>query len=182
MVFSPTPIQGAWVIDPTPHQDVRGRFMRAWCAREFAAQGIVFTPVQANMSHSVRAGTVRGLHLQIAPDLEAKLVRCTRGAVYDVLADLRPESPTRGQWFGVELNADNARMLYIPPLCAHGYQTLVDDAETYYLTSAFYAPAACTGLRFDDPSLKIDWPLPISDVSEQDKRWPVLRTWDTGGR
>ena len=148
--------------------------MRAWCVNEFADHGIAFSPLQANMGFSRLAGTVRGMHYQAAPHEEAKLVRCTRGTVFDVLVDLRPESATRGRWFGTTLSADNARMLYLPPGCAHGYQTLEDGSEIYYLTSAVYAPDAVRGLRFDDPTVGIQWPLPPRGVSEQDMRWPLL--------
>jgi dTDP-4-dehydrorhamnose 3,5-epimerase len=172
--FTESPISGAWTIDPTPHVDERGRFWRAWCAEEFAAHGIAFTPVQGNMGSSHRAGTLRGLHFQAAPHPEAKLVRCTRGAVFDVLVDVRPGSRTYGCWFGADLTAENGRMLYVPPLCAHGYQTLEDDAEIYYLASAAYAPQAVRGLRFDDPTVAIRWPLPPTAVSEQDRGWPLL--------
>jgi len=172
--FTETPIAGAWVIDPTAHADERGRFFRAWCRDEFTARGIDFTPLQANMGASVRAGTLRGLHYQVAPHLEAKLMRCTKGRVFDVLVDLRPGSTTYGRWHGVELSAENGRMLYIPPLCAHGYQTLEDAAEIYYLTSAVYAPDAARGLRYDDPTVGIKWPLPAQAVSAQDQRWPYL--------
>lgn len=174
MRFTETPIAGAWVVDPSPHSDERGRFMRAWCADEFRDHGIDFAPTQANMGASVRAGTIRGLHYQVAPHLEAKLMRSTRGRVFDVLVDLRPGSATWGRWHGVELSADNGRMLYIPPLCAHGYQTLEDEAEIYYLTSAAYAPDAVRGLRYDDPTVAIRWPLPAQAVSQQDLRWPFL--------
>jgi dTDP-4-dehydrorhamnose 3,5-epimerase len=143
MRFTKADLDGAWVIDPDPHEDDRGRFMRAWCAREFAEYGLDFMPVQANMGFSVRKGTVRGLHYQVAPALEAKLVRCTRGAIFDVVLDLRPESPSYGEWYGAELSADNGRMLYVPEECAHGLQTLEDDAEIYYLASSVYAPGAC---------------------------------------
>jgi dTDP-4-dehydrorhamnose 3,5-epimerase len=173
MRFIATDIPGAWEIHPQPHGDERGRFLRAWCSREMAEQGIDFTPVQANMGFSRQKGTVRGMHLQTAPALEAKLVRCTRGAIFDVVLDLRPDSPTHGQWYGVELSADNARMLYVPELCAHGYQTLTDDAEMHYLTSAFYAPDAATGVRHDDPAFAVAWPLPITVISDQDRNWPL---------
>ena len=122
MRFMETGIVGAKVIDPTPYQDDRGRFLRAWCAREFAEHGLDFLPVQANLGFSNTRGTVRGMHFQETPAIEAKLVRCIRGAIFDVLIDLRPESPSYGKWFGVELSAENARMLYVPPNCAHGYQ------------------------------------------------------------
>lgn len=148
--------------------------MRAWCAQEFRDHAIEFVPVQSNMGHSRRSGTLRGLHYQVAPHLEAKLVRCTRGSVFDVLVDLRTESPTFGQWFGAELSADNGRMLFVPPSCAHGYQTLEDDTEILYMTSAFFAPDASRGLRYDDPTVAIQWPLPPSSVSRQDSGWPRL--------
>jgi dTDP-4-dehydrorhamnose 3,5-epimerase len=173
--FTPCEVPGAWVIDPTPHADGRGRFFRAWCAEEFAAHGIHFVPVQANLGSGIRAGTVRGLHYQVEPHAEAKLMRCVRGAVFDVLVDLRPGSATWGRWVGVELSAANGRMLYVPPLCAHGYQTLAPESDIYYLTSAVYAPGAVRGFKYDDPTLAIRWPLPPTAVSEQDAAWPTLQ-------
>lgn len=173
MRFTQTEIPGAWVIDPTPHEDDRGRFFRAWCAQEFAEHGINFAPVQANMGFSTRKGTVRGMHFQVAPALEAKLVRCTRGAMFDVVLDVRPDSKTCGKWYGVELTADNARMLYLPEGCAHGYQTLEDRTEMHYMASHIYAPNAARGARFDDPAFQIHWPLPVSAISEQDRNWPL---------
>jgi dTDP-4-dehydrorhamnose 3,5-epimerase len=170
-----TRVAGAWAIDPSPHLDDRGRFMRAWCAREFEEQGNRFSPVQANMQFSPRRGTIRGLHLQVAPALEAKLVRCTRGAIFDVGVDLRPASPSFGEWCGVELTAENGRMLYVPEHCAHGFQSIEDDSEVMYLTSAFYAPESCRGARFDDPAFGIPWPLPPSAISAQDRNWPLMR-------
>jgi len=172
--FTKTDVHGVWVIDPQPIEDARGRFMRAWCAREFAQCGIEFVPVQANMGLSKARGTVRGMHFQQPPDLEAKLVRCTRGAMFDVALDLRPESPTHRQWFGVELTAANGRMLYLPEQCAHGYQTLEDDTEMYYMASAAYAPASARGVRHNDPAFGIKWPLPATIVSEQDLKWPLI--------
>ena len=174
MQFTESAIAGAWIVDPAPHADERGRFFRAWCTDEFAAQGITFVPVQSNIGTSHRAGTLRGMHYQVAPHLEAKLMRCTSGAVFDVLVDLRPGSPTYGRWVGAELTAENGRMLFIPPLCAHGYQTLTDGAEIYYLTSARYAADAVRGLRFDDPTVGIQWPLTPVAVSDQDSRWGTL--------
>lgn len=174
MNFIETGIPGAWVIDPAPHQDERGRFLRAWCTREFSEVGLNFNPVQANMGFSVSKGTLRGMHYQRVPDLEAKLIRCTRGAMFDVVLDLRPESPTYRKWYGVELSADNARMLYVPEHCAHGYQTLEPNTEMYYMTSAFYSPDAATGVRFDDPAFAIDWPLTPTAISEQDRNWPLV--------
>jgi dTDP-4-dehydrorhamnose 3,5-epimerase len=176
MHFSETDIAGAVVVDPAPHEDERGRFMRAWCAKEFEQHGIHFTPVQANMGYSVCQGTVRGMHFQQALAAEAKLVRCTRGAMFDVVVDLRPASPTYGKWHGVELTEQNGRMLYVPELCAHGYQTLEDNVEMYYMASAFFTPGVCRGVRFDDPQLGIAWPLPPVKVSEQDRAWPLLES------
>jgi dTDP-4-dehydrorhamnose 3,5-epimerase len=173
MRFTATDLVGARLIDPSPHEDDRGRFMRAWCARQFAEQGLDFVPVQANMGFSVRKGTVRGMHFQEAPAVEAKLVRCTKGAIFDVVLDLRPESPSYGKWYGAELSAVNGRMLYVPEQCAHGYQTLEDDTEIYYLTSAFYTPSAVQGRRFNDPAYNIQWPLEATVVSEQDLTWPL---------
>lgn len=173
MHFTKTGVLGAMVIDPAPHADTRGRFMRAWCLREFADQGIVFNPVQANMGFSTKRGTLRGMHFQASPASEAKLVRCTRGTMFEVVLDLRPDSPTYRAWHGVELSGDNGRMLYFPEGCAHGYQTLEADTEMLYMTSAFYAPAAVRGARFDDPAFGIAWPLAVSDISEQDRNWPL---------
>ncbi len=174
MRFTETDIVGARVIDPAPHADERGRFMRAWCAREFADHGLDFVPVQANMGFSVRKGTVRGMHFQEAPALEAKLVRCTRGAIFDVVLDLRAESLTYGKWYGIELSAENGRMLYVPEHCAHGYQTLDECTEMYYMTSGFYTPSAVRGVRFDDPAFSIQWPLEATVVSDQDRSWPLV--------
>jgi dTDP-4-dehydrorhamnose 3,5-epimerase len=167
-------IAGARVIDPITHQDDRGRFMRVWCSREFAEQGINFVPVQANMGFSVREGTVRGMHYQTEPALEAKLVRCTRGAMFDVVLDLRTASPSYGKWYGIELSAKNGRMLYVPEHCGHGYQTLEECTEMYYMTSEFYMPSALRGVRFDDPAFGIQWPLAATVVSEQDRTWPLV--------
>jgi dTDP-4-dehydrorhamnose 3,5-epimerase len=174
MQFEPCNVNGAWAISPTPHSDERGRFMRSWCSREFADHGIDFKPLQANMGLSAVKGTLRGLHYQVAPALEAKLVRCTRGSVFDVVVDLRPASPSYLEWFGTTLSADNGKMLYIPEQCAHGCLSLEDDSEIYYLTSAVYAPDCARGARFDDPSLGIRWPIPISVTSEQDRSWALI--------
>jgi dTDP-4-dehydrorhamnose 3,5-epimerase len=174
MYFTDTRVAGAWIIEPNPHQDERGRFMRAWCMREFEERGIQFTPVQANMQFSPRKGTVRGLHLQVAPAPEAKLVRCTRGAIFDAVVDLRPASPSFGEWCSAELTAENGRMLYVPEHCAHGFQSIDENSEAMYLTSAFYTPEACRGARFDDPAFRIPWPLPVSAISDQDRNWPLM--------
>ena len=175
MRFSETAIKGVWVIDPDFREDDRGRFFRAWCLREFAEHGINFVPVQANMGYSLRKGTVRGMHYQVEPAVEAKLVRCTRGAMFDVALDLRTDSATYGQWFGTELSAENGRMLYVPELCGHGYQSLEDRTEMHYMTSQYYAPGSARGARFDDPAFSIEWPLSVSAVSEQDRNWPLVK-------
>lgn len=174
MRFTEAGIAGAMLIEPAPHKDDRGRFMRAWCTREFSEHGLDFLPVQANMGFSLRKGTVRGMHFQQEPAPEAKLVRCTRGAMFDVVIDLRQESPSYGKWYGAELTAENGRMLYVPERCAHGYQTLEDSTEMYYMTSQFYAPEAACGVRFDDPAFGIQWPLEPTAISEQDRNWPLM--------
>ena len=174
MHFILTPIRNAYLIDPSPHLDERGRFMRAWCTREFTDNGLDFAPLQANMGLSKYKGTLRGMHFQVAPALEAKLVRCTKGSMFDVVLDLRPESATYGQSYGAELSAENGRMLFLPEGCAHGYQTLEDDTEMYYMTSAFYAPDAAHGVRFDDPAFQIQWPLAPTFISEQDRNWSLV--------
>jgi len=171
MRFTRLDIAGAVVIDPTPHQDERGRFMRAWCLSEFAENGINFIPLQANLGLSIHRGTVRGMHFQVEPALEAKLVRCTGGSMFDVVLDVRPASPTYGQWYGAELSAENGRMLFLPEGCAHGYQTLDDNTEMYYMASTVYTPSAAHGIRYDDPAFGIRWPLPVSSISEQDRNW-----------
>lgn len=174
MHFRETELAGAWVIDPAPHTDDRGRFMRAWCAREFAEHNVDFTPVQANMGFSARKGTIRGMHFQEAPALEAKLVRCTRGFAFDVVIDLRPGSPSFRKWLSVELSAENGRMLFVPQHCAHGFQALEDCTEVYYMASEYYAPGSVRGVRFDDPAFDIRWPLPATAVSDQDRSWPLV--------
>ncbi len=174
MRFTATPIAGVWVIDPDFRGDERGRFFRAWCSKELADHGIEFLPLQANMGFSLLKGTLRGMHFQVEPALEAKLVRCTRGAMFDVALDLRPGSSTWGQWFGTQLSEENGRMLFLPEHCGHGYQTLEDRTEMHYMTSQVYTPSACRGARFDDPAFGIRWPLPATAVSDQDRNWPLM--------
>ena len=169
MRFTPTAIEGVFVIEPEPIEDGRGFFARAWCEEELAEQGLEAGFVQANLSFNEHKGTLRGLHYQVPPHAEAKLVRCTRGAICDVALDLRPHSPTYKQWEGVELSASNRRMLYVPEGCAHGYETLAADTEVYYSVSAFYAPEAERGVRYDDPAFGIEWPLPVQVISEKDR-------------
>lgn len=172
--FTKTDVAGAAVVEPVLRHDNRGFFARGWCKDEFAGQGLHFVPVQANFGFSARKGTLRGMHYQVEPFLEAKLIYCTRGAIFDVVVDLRPESPSYRMWYGVELRADAHNMLYVPERCGHGYQTLEDDTEMLYLTSQYYTPAAAHGVRFDDPAFGIKWPLTPRAMSEQDLNWPLL--------
>lgn len=172
MKFIPTKIAGAYLIDIERRQDARGFFGRAWCEHEFAAHGLSTRIAQVNTTISVSAGTLRGMHYQLAPHAEVKVMRCQRGAVYDVIVDLRPQSATYLQWVGAELTAENATMLYAPENCAHGYVTLCDDTELSYFTSQFYAPDAARGVRYNDPLFDIYWPREIRIVSEQDRSWP----------
>lgn len=175
MIFRETTLADAWLIDLEWRGDERGGFARTMDAQEFAARGMDGVYVQQNASVSLKAGTVRGLHFQRPPHAEAKLVRCLRGRILDVIVDLRRESPSYMRHEGFELSAENGRMLYVPKGFAHGFQTLVDDVEVSYLVSAFYAPAAEGGLRYDDPRLAIDWPLPVTVISPKDVGWPLLR-------
>jgi dTDP-4-dehydrorhamnose 3,5-epimerase len=174
MIFRQTQLADAWLIEPELRGDERGSFARTMCRDEFAAQGLVTCYVQQNMSISAKMGTVRGLHFQRSPFTEAKLVRCVRGAILDLIVDLRGTSPTYMALEGFELTAGNHRQLYVPPGFAHGFQTLVDDCEVSYLVSAAYAPLAEGGLRHDDPRLGIGWPLPVSTISDKDRNWPLF--------
>lgn len=172
--FEPTGLAGAYLVHIEPRVDERGLFARTFCAKEFGAHGLETAYVQTNICTNGRAGTVRGLHFQCGPDAETKLVRCVRGALYDVIVDMRVDSPTYLRWFGAELSEDNGSAIYAPKGFAHGYQALSDGATAFYLVSAFYAPQAEGGLRFDDPKLAITWPRPICDVSGKDAQWPLL--------
>lgn len=172
MRFTPTEIKDAYVIDIEQRADERGFFARTWCQNEFAQHGLVATIAQANMSYNHRRGTLRGMHFQRAPHAEVKIIRCTRGAIYDVIIDLRPESPTYRRWIGVELSARNYRMLYVPEGFGHGFQTLEDETEVAYNVSQFYTPGAEGGVRYNDPAFGITWPLPVSVISEKDAAWP----------
>ena len=174
MLFGPSEIPDVWLIDAEPSIDSRGSFYRAWCAEEFAARGLPNRFVQSNVSVNPARGTLRGLHWQEAPHAEAKLVRCARGAIFDVVVDLRVDSPTARRWIGVELSAGSMRSILIPTGCAHGFQTLTDDVEVVYQTTQPYVPPAARGLRFDDPALAIAWPLRVTRISEQDRSWPAL--------
>lgn len=174
MRFTETPLRGAFLLDFELREDDRGFFARSFCVKEFEAHGLDPRVVQCNVSYNHAAGTLRGMHLQLPPHGETKLVRCTRGAIWDVIVDLRPDSPTYGQHFGVELSAENHRALYVPALFAHGYQTLTEGAEVTYQVGEYYAPGYERGLRHDDPALGIRWPLPVSVISPKDATWPLL--------
>lgn len=174
MKFHETELPGAYLIDIEKHEDARGYFARTWCESECKDQGLVARVVQVNTSFNTSAGTLRGMHYQRAPYQETKLVRCTRGAFYDVIVDLRPQSPTSKRWIGVELNASNERMLYVPADFAHGFITLEDNTEAAYLVSEAYTPGAEAGLRWDDPQLNIEWPRPVEVISDKDASWPYL--------
>ncbi len=172
MLFRPTAIDGVRLIELEPARDERGFFARTFCTEELAAQGLETSFPQHSISFTRRAGSIRGMHFQRAPHEEVKLLRCVRGAIHDVLIDIRPGSPTYRRWEGYELTSENRRQLYVPAGVAHGFQTLAADTEVVYLISAFYAPAASTGIRYDDPAFKIPWPLPVADVSAKDRTWP----------
>jgi dTDP-4-dehydrorhamnose 3,5-epimerase len=174
MRFVSTKLEGAWIVEPDPYEDNRGLFARTFCAHEFRDYGLVDTFVQCNTSWNLLKGTLRGLHYQLAPSCEAKLVRCTAGSLWDAMVDLRPESPTYLQHVGVELSARNRRALYIPERFAHGFQTLEDGTEVFYQMSEFYVPKLSTGIRFDDPKLEIKWPLPVASISDRDQNWTLL--------
>jgi dTDP-4-dehydrorhamnose 3,5-epimerase len=172
VIFTETKLPGAYLIDIEKRADQRGFFARGWCQKEFEAHDLIPRVVQTNISLSKRKGTLRGMHYQVAPYAEAKLVRCTRGALYDVIIDLRPDSPTYMQWLGVELSAENYKMLYVPEGFAHGFQTLVDNTEVTYQVSQFYTPEAEGGVRYNDPAFGIEWPLEVQVISDKDQSWP----------
>lgn len=174
MIFTETKLKGAYIIGLEMREDERGGFARTFCMNEFEAHGLKPQVAQCNLSFNHRAGTLRGMHYQLAPAAEIKLVRCTRGAIVDVIVDLRPDSDTYLEHVSVDLNADNRRALYVPELFAHGYQALTDGAEVSYQVGEFYTPGFERGLRYDDPWLGITWPLPISVISEKDAAWPLL--------
>jgi dTDP-4-dehydrorhamnose 3,5-epimerase len=171
MIFTETPLKGAYLIDLEKRGDDRGFFARAFCEREFAEHGLVTHFVQANNSLSAHAGTLRGLHYQLAPKAETKLIRCIRGALYDVILDLRADSPSFGRSFGADLTAENRRMMYVPKGFAHGFTTLIDDTEAFYLVDAFYAPESERGVRWDDPRFAIRWPVQPAVISDKDRSY-----------
>ncbi|MCC7272786.1 MAG: dTDP-4-dehydrorhamnose 3,5-epimerase [Alphaproteobacteria bacterium] len=174
MRFVPLSLPGPCLVETEPFADERGAFARLWCRRAFAAAGLDADFVQANASFNPVAGTLRGLHWQAPPHGEAKLVRCVRGRIHDIVVDVRPDSPGFGRWAAVTLEAADGRSLYVPEGFAHGFQTLIDDVEVDYQVSAFYAPAAARGVRWDDPALAIAWPMPPTRISVADRSWPAL--------
>jgi dTDP-4-dehydrorhamnose 3,5-epimerase len=171
MLFKSTPIKGAWIVDLEKIGDERGFFARAWCADEFKNQGITSNLHQANISYSSKKGTLRGMHYQIPPHSEMKAIRCIRGALFDVIIDLRQESATYKKWFGYELNQDNKKMLIVPEGCAHGFLTLSNDCEALYFVSSPFNQDSERGLRWDDPSFNIKWPFNPIEISHKDKSW-----------
>ena len=174
MVFTETPLAGAFILDIEERRDSRGLFARSYCRKEFEEHGLDAGMIQGNLSFNYRKGTLRGMHFQYPPAAETKLVRCTRGAIFDVIVDLRPESPTFLAHTSVELTADNRRSFFVPARFAHGYQALEDGTEVTYLTGAYYAPEHEGGLPYDDPRLAIAWPLAAADMSDRDRRWAPL--------
>ena len=172
MIFIETPLRGAFLIELEPHNDERGFFARTYCAREFAERGLNPRVVQCNLSSNLKAGTLRGMHYQQAPAGEAKLVRCVRGAIHDVVVDLRPDSATYRRAFAVDLTMANRKALYIPESFAHGFLTLADETDVEYQMSEFHAPQDARGFRYDDPAFAIRWPRPVSIISPQDLDWP----------
>ena len=174
MKFTATKLAGAWIIELDRLEDERGFFARSFCQREFDKLGMNNTVVQSNVSYNASKGTLRGMHYQVAPAEETKLVRCTRGSIVDNIVDMRKDSPTYRQHVCVELNADNHRSLFVPANFAHGFQTLEDDTEVMYMVSGFYTPKCERGLRFNDPALNIQWPQPVEHVSDKDAQWPLL--------
>ena len=179
MIFTETELAGAFIIDLERREDERGYFARAFCQHEFTKHGLKPVIAQANLAHNRKRGTVRGMHFQYPPAAETKLVRCTKGAILDIIVDLRPESPTYLEHISVELTEENQRSLYVPERFAHGYQVLRDDTDTSYSVGEFYAPNAEGGLMYDDPRLGLDWPLPVSVISEKDQKFPPLGQFET---
>lgn len=173
MIFIETKLKEAYIIQLERIEDERGFFARAWCKREFDQHGLMAQLVQCNVSYNKKRGTLRGMHYQVAPHEETKMVRCTMGSIYDVIIDLRPDSPTLKKWIGVELSAENRQMLFVPKGFAHGYQTLENHTEVFYQVSEFYCPEAERGVRWNDPIFGIEWPIVDSpEISEKDKSWP----------
>lgn len=174
MIFSPTPFKGSYIIEPEQFNDNRGWFARYYCKKEFSKIKHQKDWVQMNHSFTIKKGTIRGMHYQIAPYMEIKMIRCVAGTVFDVIVDFRKNSSTFLQWFGIELSAQNKKMLYIPEGFAHGFQSLSDDAELLYHHSEYYTPGAEGGIKYDDPLIKIEWPLPVSVISDKDAAHPYF--------
>ena len=173
MRFIETELSGAWIIEIEPREDERGFFARTFDAALFEQHGLNPAAAQGNMSYNGRRGTLRGMHYQLPPATETKYIRCTRGAIYDVIIDLRADSPTHGRHIGVELTEDNRRSLYVPAMFGHGFQTLADETEVAYQVSEYYTPGAERGLRHDDPAFGIAWPIEVSVISDKDRSWPL---------
>jgi dTDP-4-dehydrorhamnose 3,5-epimerase len=174
MIFHETTLSGAFVVELDKKEDNRGFFARGFCAKEFAEHGLKPQFVQTNISYSHTKGTIRGMHYQVAPANETKFIRCIRGAIWDVIIDMRPESPTYLQHLGVELSAENRNAIYVPDMFAHGNQALTDGAELLYLVGDYYTPGFERGIRYNDPAIAIEWPMPVTIVSEKDANWPLL--------
>jgi dTDP-4-dehydrorhamnose 3,5-epimerase len=183
MLFTPTPLAGAYVVDLEKKGDERGFFARAFCEREFQQHGLIGHFCQVNNSLSAQKGTLRGLHYQLAPKAETKLVRCVRGALYDLILDLRDSSPTLGTSFATELSAENRRMMYVPKGFAHGFLSLADDTEALYFVDEFYSPEHERGIRYNDPTFALAWPMIPTVISDKDKAHPTFdRSWHLGTR
>jgi dTDP-4-dehydrorhamnose 3,5-epimerase len=180
MRFQQTALADAWLVEIEPHVDERGFFARSFCEREFTAHGLLHSFPQHSISYSTKRGTLRGMHFQAEPHAEAKLVRCSSGRIWDLIADMRAGSATFGRWQGFELSGENRKQLYIPKGFAHGFQTLSENAEVSYLISDFHAPGHANGFRYDDPAFGIEWPLPISVIADKDLAWPAFRIGQTG--
>ncbi|NTW03327.1 MAG: dTDP-4-dehydrorhamnose 3,5-epimerase [Oscillochloris sp.] len=174
MFFTSTELEGAYIIDLQRFEDNRGFFACTWEASAFERHGLVSQLVQTNLSYNRTRGTLRGMHFQHTPYAETKLIRCVRGAIVDIIIDLRPGSPSYKRWISAELTAENRRAIYVPEGFAHGFQTLVDDVEVIYQVSQIYTPSAASGVRYDDPAFGITWPLPVSEISPKDLTWAVF--------
>lgn len=176
MIFQKTKLPGVFEIHIEAKPDERGLFARTWCQEEFASQGLSARLVQCNLSFTTRAGTLRGMHYQVAPHEEAKLIRCTRGAIYDVVVDLRHDSPAYKDWVAVELTAEKRNMIYVPEGCAHGFLTLQDGTEVIYQMSEFWNQDSARGVRWNDPAFQISWPAKIEVISERDRTYPDFQS------
>jgi dTDP-4-dehydrorhamnose 3,5-epimerase len=179
MHFRPTSLRGAWLIELQPARDERGFFARTFCVHEFSIHGLETSFPQHSISVTPRRGTLRGMHFQRKPHAEVKLIRCIKGKIWDVIIDLRPDSPTFCSWQSFELSAENRRQLYIPKGFAHGFQTLTDDVDVSYLISEMHVPEATNGVRHDDPAFQVEWPLAVTMISDKDRSWPAFARQST---